>query len=42
MLVVEDMMIQPYLSRVETDGEISAIFIEGEISHCVRKIPDPG
>ena len=38
----EDVMVQPYLSRVETEGEVSAIFIDGELTHRVRKIPPPG
>jgi glutathione synthase/RimK-type ligase-like ATP-grasp enzyme len=42
MLAREDMMIQPYLARVETEGEVSAIFVDGEITHCVRKVPVPG
>jgi glutathione synthase/RimK-type ligase-like ATP-grasp enzyme len=36
------MMLQPYLDRVEKDGEYSALFFGGELSHCVRKIPVPG
>jgi|SRR5712671_1640554 len=42
LLAKEDLMLQPYLSRVETDGELSAIFIGGELSHAVRKVPVPG
>ncbi|MCZ6834590.1 MAG: hypothetical protein O7G85_02340 [Planctomycetota bacterium] len=42
MLANEDMLLQPYLTRVEADGEFSAIFIDGAISHCVRKIPVEG
>lgn len=42
LLAKEDILLQPYLSSVETEGEISAIFIEGEITHCVRKIPVSG
>lgn len=38
----EDMMLQPYLSQVETRGEISAIFIDGTFSHAVRKVPVAG
>jgi hypothetical protein len=37
-----DLMLQPYLSRVETEGELSAIFIDGELTHGVRKVPVPG
>ena len=42
LLPVEDLMLQPYLSRVETDGELSAIFIDGQLTHAVRKIPVAG
>lgn len=38
----EDMMIQPYLSSVESVGEYSAIFIDGAFSHAVRKVPVAG
>ena len=36
------MMIQPYLPRVEVDGEISALFFGGHYSHGVQKIPVAG
>ncbi len=42
LLANEDLMLQPYLPRVETDGELSAIFIDGELTHSVRKVPVPG
>lgn len=38
----EPMMLQPYLSAVEREGELSAIYFDGELSHAVRKIPVPG
>jgi hypothetical protein len=38
----EDLMLQPYLSRVETEGELSAVFVDGELTHAVRKVPVPG
>ena len=38
----EGVMLQPYLSRVETDGELSAICFDGVVSHAVQKIPVPG
>jgi len=41
-LVREDMMLQPYLRRVETEGETSLIFFDGIFSHAVQKIPVPG
>lgn len=42
LLAREAMLLQPYLAEVETTGELSAIFIDGEFSHGVRKIPPPG
>ncbi len=42
LLAGEDLMLQPYLPRVETDGEVSAIFIDGELTHSVRKVPVAG
>jgi hypothetical protein len=38
----QDMMIQPYLEAVETEGELSAIFIGDQFTHGVQKIPVPG
>lgn len=42
LLATEDLMLQPYLRRVETEGELSAIFIGGELTHAVRKVPVSG
>ena len=42
LLAHEDVMLQPYLPRVETEGELSAIFVDGELTHAVRKVPVPG
>jgi glutathione synthase/RimK-type ligase-like ATP-grasp enzyme len=42
LLRAEDVLLQPYLVSVETLGELSAVFIDGEITHTVRKIPVPG
>lgn len=42
LLPGEDLMLQPFLASVLTRGEWSAIFVEGRITHCVRKIPVPG
>lgn len=36
------MMLQPYLDTVETHGEVSALFFDGQLSHGVRKIPVQG
>lgn len=37
-----EFLMQPYLSSVETYGEVSAIYFGGVYSHGVRKIPVPG
>jgi glutathione synthase/RimK-type ligase-like ATP-grasp enzyme len=42
LLPHEDLMLQPYLSSVETEGELSAVFIDGELTHAVRKVPVSG
>lgn len=35
-------MIQPYLPRIEADGEVSLLYFGGRYSHAVRKVPQPG
>lgn len=42
LLPRETLLLQPYLPRVECEGELSLIYIEREFSHAVRKIPVPG
>ena len=42
MLQQESMMMQAYLESVETEGEWSAVFIDGQFSHGLRKIPKAG
>ena len=42
LLPDEALMLQPYLQSVETDGELSALYFDGEFSHGVRKVPVPG
>ncbi len=37
-----DMMVQPYISSVEGEGEISVVIIDGEVSHAVIKKPAEG
>ncbi|MCB9700981.1 MAG: hypothetical protein H6711_03755 [Myxococcales bacterium] len=41
-LAREPMILQPYLRRVEREGETSLIFFDGAFSHAVQKIPVPG
>lgn len=36
------MMVQPFLPEVLTEGEISLIYINGALTHCVRKVPKAG
>ena len=38
----QDMMLQPFFQNVETEGELTAIFIDGEFTHGVQKIPVKG
>ncbi len=35
-------MIQPFLPAIETEGEISLIYLGGAFSHAIRKRPQPG
>ncbi len=41
-LRTRDLMIQPFMPSVLTEGEISFIFLVGRYSHAVRKRPMPG
>lgn len=38
----EDLVLQPYLSNVETFGETSGVFFAGKYSHGTRKVPVEG
>lgn len=37
-----DAMVQPFLPSLEEQGELSLIYINGELTHAVRKRPAPG
>lgn len=37
-----EVMVQPLLSRIVSEGETSLIFFGGELSHALRKTPKPG
>jgi glutathione synthase/RimK-type ligase-like ATP-grasp enzyme len=37
-----DFMLQPYLESVESEGELSVVVIDGEVTHGVRKVPVAG
>jgi len=41
-LQARDLMVQRFMRGVQTDGEISLIFLGGRFSHAVRKRPMPG
>ncbi len=34
-------MLQPFLPAIAEDGELSFVFIDGELSHALRKVPAP-
>lgn len=36
------LMVQPYLEAIEREGELSLVFIDGALSHAVRKSPAAG
>ncbi len=42
MLRDRDLMVQPFLPSIVTEGEISFVFVAGTFSHAVRKRPKPG
>lgn len=42
LLPHEGLMLQPYLASVEEVGELSLLFVEGGLTHAVRKVPVPG
>jgi glutathione synthase/RimK-type ligase-like ATP-grasp enzyme len=42
LLARGEVMLQPYLAGVETLGERSAVAIDGEVTHFVRKVPVAG
>ena len=35
-------MLQPFIEEIRTKGEISIVFIVGQYSHAVRKVPKDG
>lgn len=39
---LSEAIIQPYLSAIEQEGEMSLLFIGGAFSHAVRKLPKAG
>ncbi|MEO9226341.1 MAG: hypothetical protein ABI328_08185, partial [Gemmatimonadaceae bacterium] len=41
-LALGDVMVQPFIREIQTHGEWSLMFINGEFSHAVRKMPTSG
>lgn len=42
VLARQEALVQPFLPSLETEGELSLIYIEGSFSHAARKRPAPG
>jgi glutathione synthase/RimK-type ligase-like ATP-grasp enzyme len=42
LTATDDVLIQPYLRSIETEGELSIVCIDGEPTHVVRKVPAHG
>ena len=42
LLASHDVMVQPLLARVATDGELSIVCLDGRYSHAIRKRPREG
>jgi len=38
----EGMLLQPYLESVEQEGELSLVYVDGELTHALRRRPRPG
>ena len=41
-LLESGLILQPYLPEIERTGELSLVYIDGEFSHTVRKLPREG
>lgn len=39
LLVAGDVLVQPYLDAVESQGELSVVVVDGTVTHAVRKRP---
>jgi hypothetical protein len=42
LVATDDVLVQPYLPEVETEGELSIVCIGGEPTHVIRKVPAAG
>jgi glutathione synthase/RimK-type ligase-like ATP-grasp enzyme len=37
-----DALVQPFVSSIELDGEVSVVLVDGRVTHAVRKVPAVG
>jgi len=42
MVRERDLLVQPFIPAITTEGELSLVFLDGAYSHAVRKRPRPG
>lgn len=42
LLATGDVLVQPYLAEIEDAGETSLLWLAGEVTHAVRKVPAAG
>lgn len=42
LLQEHDLLLQPFFSSVKTRGELSLIYLNGEFSHAIKKVPANG
>jgi hypothetical protein len=38
----EDLLVQPFMPGIQTEGELSLIYVDGRYSHAVRLLPRDG
>jgi glutathione synthase/RimK-type ligase-like ATP-grasp enzyme len=42
LLAAGDTLVQPFVTSIESDGEVSVVLVEGRVTHAIRKVPAPG
>lgn len=42
LVASQDVLVQPFLREIERGGELSIVVVDGEVTHVVRKQPQPG
>lgn len=42
LLAAGDVLVQPFLEDIERSGELSVVVVDGQVTHAVRKQPQPG